>query len=386
MFSLTLGLATRQQDLVEEVQPGLEAAGCKVLFHLPTTELASLLEKLNQACPDILVIDLRDVPKPWQGTIGAIKAAFSRLFVVALHESADPADIFEGIRAGADEFVYPPYLANLLKALSRLEVQRVDQSSGSAQGQLIVLVSVKGGCGATTLATQLAGYIAKRTKEKTLLADLDLELGLAAFLLKVRPPYSSADALNNVHRLDWSYWQALVTTVSDQYDFLAAPLPQEVQVRPPVDNFRRVVRFACSSYRWVLVDLGRGLSELVVCCLEEGATLLVVTTAELPALYQLKRFREAAEQYGVSSNQFKVILNRYRRDAELSPMEVERMIGIPISATLPEDREGIWEICADGGLIQENTLFGRQLNGLVSQLTGQPAESRPRKRFLLFGS
>ena len=44
-----------------------------------------------------------------------------------------------------------------------------------------------------------------------LLADMDLDAGMVRFLMKTKSPYSVLDALNNLHRLDQSYWTALVS-------------------------------------------------------------------------------------------------------------------------------------------------------------------------------
>ena len=46
---------------------------------------------------------------------------------------------------------------------------------------------------------------------KVLLADFDMDAGMVGFLMKVKSPYSILDAINNLHRLDASYWKALVS-------------------------------------------------------------------------------------------------------------------------------------------------------------------------------
>lgn len=385
MFSLSVGLASPDSELLAELEGALVEAGCKTISKTTEVHPSAIQKLVEQQAPDVVVLDFRAIDKPWDVLVGALKAAAPRLLLIALYDSASPADILESIRSGADEYVYPPYTINLLKSLGRLEIQRRESTASGQLGQLLVFVSVKGGCGATVLATQCAGWLSQLNRQRTLLLDLDLELGLAAFLTKHRQVYSSVDALNNVHRLDWSYWQALVTGLNEFWDFLAAPPAQELHVRPPLDNFKKIIRFARSHYQWVVIDAGRGFNELVVLAFEEGAQIYVVTTAELAALYQLKRFREAAEQYGVQPEQFHVILNRYRRDAEISVFEIEQMTGIKLFAVVSEDLQAVWEICAEGGLARDTSPLARQLKAVVSKITGKEMSQQPRKRFLLFG-
>ena len=50
-----------------------------------------------------------------------------------------------------------------------------------------------------------------RQNQKVLLADLDLDAGMIAFITKTKATYSILDAVNNLHRLDLHYWKALVS-------------------------------------------------------------------------------------------------------------------------------------------------------------------------------
>src|SRR6202162_6683998 len=72
-------------------------------------------------------------------------------------------------------------------------------------------VSAKGGCGATTLACHVATEWPRLVQSKVLLADLDLQAGLVGFLAKTKSPYSIADAVNNLQRLDPSFWHGLIS-------------------------------------------------------------------------------------------------------------------------------------------------------------------------------
>src|SRR5262249_10368440 len=64
------------------------------------------------------------------------------------------------------------------------------------------VTSAKHGSGATTLAVNLAGIIAARSKQSTALLDLDRPVGDSAAYLNLKPAFTVSDALNAGPRLD----------------------------------------------------------------------------------------------------------------------------------------------------------------------------------------
>ena len=63
-----------------------------------------------------------------------------------------------------------------------------------------------------------------RQNQKVLLADLDLDAGMVAFITKTKAVYSILDAVNNLHRLDISYWKALVSNGIPGVEIVSSPL------------------------------------------------------------------------------------------------------------------------------------------------------------------
>ena len=83
-------------------------------------------------------------------------------------------------------------------ALGRVQV---GESTPTETGRTIAVLGPSGGCGASTLAANIATLLAKEYK-KSLLLDLKLEAGDLAALLDVKPTYTLADLCQNIARLD----------------------------------------------------------------------------------------------------------------------------------------------------------------------------------------
>src|SRR5579859_4500920 len=93
------------------------------------------------------------------------------------------------------------------------------------------------------------------------------------------------DAVQNLHRLDPSYWSALVANGIPNLETLTAPTGPFADPSDP-DELKQVFDFCRTQYDWIIVDLGRGLSALTLACLQNCDQAYLVTTAELPALHQ----------------------------------------------------------------------------------------------------
>ena len=214
MYRLTAGIVTQNKELWEELRPALEANSVRVVFELAEIpdSWPVFLERIERMRPDVVVLDVTRLREPVGDVIGKIRKTAAQPAVFALHTVADPQAILSAMRAGAAEYLCPPLQTPLAAALLRLEQSRSRSSVfGSKNGKTLAFLSAKGGCGATTLACHAAACIGREMKDDVLLVDLDPQCGIIGYLTKAKTHYSVADAAENLHRLDPSYWKALVS-------------------------------------------------------------------------------------------------------------------------------------------------------------------------------
>src|SRR5207248_3357976 len=191
-----------------------------------------------------------------EGLVASIKAAAGDPMIIALNTSAESDAILSSLRAGINEYLYPPLQDSLRKALERRSAERSRRRDGSAKGagKALGFLSAKGGCGATTLACHVAAELG-RLNQKVLLTDLDLDAGMVAFITKTKSVYSVLDAVNNLHRLDIHYWRALVSNGIPGVDIISSPLALALKQQFKDEQVRQVLSFAKPHYDWTLVDL-----------------------------------------------------------------------------------------------------------------------------------
>ncbi len=185
----------------------------------------------------------------------------------------------------------------------------------------------------------------------------------------------------NVNRLDLSFWKALVSNGVPGVEVVPAPAGPASRRDFNWEDFRDILRFIRANYDWTVVDLGRSLTPLSMAVLEELDRLLLVTTLDIPALHQTKQTIEALLDMGYGNHRIALILNRMPKRTDLTLSELEKMLGLPIYATLPNDYPGLYDAYAEGQLLPSNSRLGRQFADLASRLAGTQQLGK-RKGFL----
>src|SRR5204862_1320130 len=161
---------------------------------------------------------------------GQQRLAHPSVGVVLLRDYVDVTLLADAIRAGVREVVDARDAEAIRAACARsLEVSR--QMTGSAQaaaaaeaekgpkhGRLVTVFAGKGGCGKSTISTNLAVALADGGKRRVLLVDLDLSFGDVAIMLQLVPERSLVDAIPMSGRLDETAVRALVTPYAPGMD------------------------------------------------------------------------------------------------------------------------------------------------------------------------
>ncbi len=157
----------------------------------PAADLAVIGPTIDQGSALALAERMR-VARPWFG-------------VVLVRRRIDTSLLAESLRAGVREVVEERDLAGLNAAVARSrDLTRAlrDQAGAPAPeedaagtGILVTVFSAKGGCGKTTLATNLAAALADHGRRDVCLVDLDLAFGDVAIALQLFPAHTIADAV-----------------------------------------------------------------------------------------------------------------------------------------------------------------------------------------------
>jgi len=352
------------------------------LSELPP-DWAAFLDRIERVRPDVILLDVTRLREPLEEVVRKIRSTSAQPAVFALHTTAEPAAILDALRAGASEYLYPPLHDGLKAALERLGQTRERSREARQQtGKTLAFVSAKGGCGATTLACHIATELPRLVRAKVLLADLDMQAGLIGFLAKTKSPYSIADAVSNLQRLDQSFWHSLISNGIPDLEILTAPTaPGAKEVHAP--QLKQVLAFARTQYPWTVLDLGRNMNGTTLSMLDMLDETYLVTTHEVPALHQAKQMIRYLIDSGYPQANIRLILNRIPKRLDVTLDEMEQMLGLPIFATLANDYQALQDAYVEGRLVDANSHLGKSFARLAAKISGTTDDKK--KKFTLFG-
>jgi pilus assembly protein CpaE len=377
MHPLNISLAIGSVKLWDQVQQQLQTLPVRIaLEQAGVPDLPQFIERLRRANADVLFLEPRELPLPLAEVIADLKAAGAVQHVVIVSESATAEEILGAIRAGADEFLYPPFAPSLKEALERLNRLREPARGGGRQeGRVIGVLSAKGGCGGTTLACHGAVELSALTGPGVLLADLDLGSGAVRILTQSKSRYSILDALDNLQRLDASLWHGMVTNGMQSLAVISGPTGEAPRELPAPHDVRQLLRFIKTQYGWTIADLGSSLSPLVLDVLDECDELLLVTTTDIPALLRTKVVLAQLAGVGLTRGKIHIVLNRLPRNGDLKAKDVENALGMELFATVPNDYRALEDAYCEGRLLPERHRLRHAMGEAVRRLAGVEAGS-----------
>jgi pilus assembly protein CpaE len=384
LYPLSIGVVVGTKEIWDELSQASQDLSLRTVFELSelTSDWPAFLERIERLRPDVVLLEVTNLREPLKEVVARIRSTSVQPAVFALHTKQDPAAILEALRAGATEYLFPPFAAPLSAALDRVGRERSsvkEQRANAARS--IAFVSAKGGCGATTLACHVAVELPRATNTRVLLGDLDLQAGMVGFLIKTKSPYSIADAANNLQRLDASYWRALISNGIPNLEIIAAPsAPNAKQVTP--QQVKQVVAFAKTQYPWSVFDLGRNLNAGTLNLLDLMDETYLVTTHEVPALHQAKQMIQWLLEAGYPRLKLRLVLNRAPKHSDVTLEELETMLGLPVFATIANDYQGLEEAFSEGRLVDGSSPAGKSISRLTMKIAGV---QETKKKFSLFG-
>jgi pilus assembly protein CpaE len=308
---------------------------------------------------------------------------------VVLLASAQSGEILDqAIEAGVDEaLLLPQVVENVAFALRRAGRPggRPEGDRATKQGHVITVFSPKGGIGKTVLSTNLAAMLAAEYGRRTLLVDLDLQFGDTAILLGLQPEKTLHDLVSAPGELDPEKLAGYATSHSSGIDVLPAPLlPQEADLISDA-KLAELLQVARATYDDIVVDSAPFLHGPILTALDQTSDLLVVCSAEVPALKDVNLSLNTLSLLGFPREKIRLVVNNAHQKGGLKRSEIEETLGYEVTAEIPNDKavaesvnRGVPAVLLDGkaGFTQAVRELGAKLGA---------AETADRKRGLFRG-
>jgi len=347
------------------------------------------LERLRSSRPHVVILDMTDDPERAIRTAGAIASGNPGAALVGVGPELESSRLLEAMRAGLVEYVPRPVEATAVgDALGRVLRKRgwSDSLEGRRNGQLLAFFSAKGGSGSTSVVTNIGIELHRLTGKRTLLVDLDLELGEIASMLGVRPRFHFVDLIRNFHRMDADLLASYIESHESGVQVLSAPFEPEIGEEVSGEQIARILGFLRNHYDYVLVDTSKSLAPPALAALQTADPIFLVTNIDVPSLRNLKRCLPILDRVTAGDpGRLRLVVNRFNPKSLVRLEDLEETLGLEVYWTLTNDYNTVIESISTGKplVIQGNSRYAEQLKGLARSIVDGPGAANGSKGSLV---
>jgi len=317
--------------------------------------------------PNLCVLEVSDPPDRALALIPELLRVDAKLPIVVVLASNDPELVLRCLRAGASDFLMQPFTIEQVEAALQ-KLSRLRPGRTTNPGKVYCVMPAKGGCGASTIASNLAFQFKRLGNKRILLADLDPLAGTLSFLLKIKSNYSFMDVLQRSGEMDVDLWKAVVTN-QQGVDVLLSP---EVMTEGVSDlsDASAIIEYARGTYDMVVLDAGGVYGEWNLSLAQLSDEILLITTNELTSLQGVQRALTYLDNNRAGRWKIRLIVNRYDRHVGLNKDVIGTALHTDIYHLVPADYDAVQKALMEGKPLAANTNFGKSVAGLVDRLGG----------------
>ena len=335
--------------------------------------------------PKVLVVDLDGTANPFATVARLASMAGPDTRLVGLG-TANDIDLYRDLlSAGAADYLVKPLTGEALHQVIRSASQgpRRVQPQQSEPGRLVVVIGVRGGVGASTVAVNTAWLIAHEFKRKTALLDLDLHFGTDTLALDLEPGRGLREALETPNRLDSLLVASSMVSESDRLSVLGAEEPLEESVSFGPTAFSALLDELRGGHELVVVDLPRHLLPANRPVLGSAEQVVLVSELSLAGIRDTVRLMAAIKVLGGPTCHVVASRAGGSRKPQVDRATFERGIQGKIAHLIPDDDKTVGAATNQGkavAAVAPSSAVVKALRELATQMAGAEA---PAKKGLL---
>ena len=327
MAQLTVLISSTDPDFRAHLTKCLRASGTSV----------ALVDDRHAASipPSLTVVDIRHGARGVEA-IERLRTSHPTAAIFAIASSTQPEQILQAMRAGANEYLAWP-LDDSFNAAIRKAAERARSKDGARNSSVFSFFGVKGGAGTTTVAVNSAIEIARISKRPTLIIDLHQFIGEVSLFLGVRPRFTLADGLDNLHRVDSEFLRELVVKHKSGLDILAGgeqadrPGPQDAPL------FEQLLQTLSRTYDYVIIDAGLVTGPCAEVAVFSSDAIYLVANPDIACVRNAHRVVDRLGHLGAGKDRLRLLLNRMSDQHEIGPKQIESTLGVSLYSVFQSD-------------------------------------------------
>lgn len=277
--------------------------------------------------------------------VNRLVATYPELGAVFAIEEISTAVLQSALRAGARDTVSVQDATALGQSVARVGDLLTGSSPRTpalaerrgAPGRLIAVFSTKGGVGKSTIAINVAVAMARRSHERVVLVDGDLQFGDVAVLLGIPPQHTVLDAAASAQFADVELLRAMLARHESGLFVLPAPTEPVLGAQMPPDEMVNLCSALQTLCGHVIVDLPTQFDEYVLAVVDAADEVLLIGSMDIPSVKNLKIGVQALDLAAIAGPKLRLVLNRANTQVKLDVREIEQVLGMRADFPIPSD-------------------------------------------------
>jgi len=295
---------------------------------LPIMDGITAAEKITLAHPEVGVIIVGND----SGTEYIKKAMLAGARDYLLEESIQNGELNGAIRR--------IFLTEKTRLASFASVRVEDKEQKNKVPQVVTVFGAKGGTGKTTLSVNIAVQIARETKKRVVLVDLDLQFGDVAVYLNIQPRRTIAELVQERDNWDINLIDNYLISHNSGVKILAAPLrPEDADLILP-EQVEKILTILRQNFDYIIIDSPPFFSDEVLTALDISNQILLVMSMDLPSVKNLKLSLNLLDSLH-HNGKTKLVINRASKQFGIDIRDVEHTIDFLTADEIPSDGQTV---------------------------------------------
>lgn len=226
----------------------------------------------------------------------------------------------------------------------------------------------KAGSGCSTTVLNVAVAAARDEGKRVLVIDADLRSGVQGVLLGTEGHASLQSVLAGIQNLDMGRLEDFVHRAHG-VDFLLSSRALDAGMPEWADYFH-LISMVQERYDVIVVDLPELINGATYELVRRAGRVLVVSTAELPALALTRQRCEELNRLNVPATRTGVVVTRWQR-TDPSLEEISGMVKQEITKAIPNDYVGLRTALLAGQVVSRTSRLGQAYSEFAAELSGR---------------
>jgi pilus assembly protein CpaE len=216
------------------------------------------------ASPSILFVDLSESGDPLNDINALAEVCEPGTVVIAAGQVNDVRLYRDLVASGLQDYLLKPFTPDQLRdtfAHAQLTISgpKVNEAQSEKPHVMAAVIGVRGGVGASTLATSLAWLLGDKAGRSTALLDLDVHFGTGALALDLEPGRGLTDAIENPARIDGLFIERAMVRANEKLCILSAEAPLNQPLLNDGSAFYQLQEELRNAFESTVLDLPRSM-------------------------------------------------------------------------------------------------------------------------------